>query len=311
MRSGTISVVIPAYNAARYLPEAIASAQSQTRAPLEIIVVDDCSSDESAAVAAKCGARVLSMPVNSGPSATRNAGICAAAGAYIALLDADDRWTPDHCEVVAGLLDAHPAAAVAHARARILDPRAGCTVIPTDADTPEDVYVPLFRRNLVAQTTAVVRREVLSEVGGYDASLRYAEDYDLWLRIARTRTFVCTHAVTAVYRVHAEQASRSTDQLAAGAWGVRRRHFERLLQDGDRATADAVAVQLRSAFDDELRWAWDAHDVPGMQAVFAAEAWVPGAPPIAQRWRRRLGPAEPLWRLATRARSTVRQRICG
>jgi cellulose synthase/poly-beta-1,6-N-acetylglucosamine synthase-like glycosyltransferase len=111
----------------RGLPrEAIESARQQTRAPLEIVVVDDASSDASADVAAAAGACVYRMPANGGPSAARNLGIREARGDYVAMLDADDSWEPHHCATVAGLLDA------TRRGARV---RAGTPPLPRERDT--------------------------------------------------------------------------------------------------------------------------------------------------------------------------------
>jgi glycosyltransferase involved in cell wall biosynthesis len=92
-----ISVVIPAYNAAAFLPRSIASVRAQTLQPVEVIVVDDGSTDDTTAVAAGLGVRVITR-TNSGPSAARNTGIQMASGDWIALLDADDRWSPEKLE---------------------------------------------------------------------------------------------------------------------------------------------------------------------------------------------------------------------
>src|ERR1700721_4618512 len=92
-----ISVVIPAYNAAAFLPRSIASVRAQTLQPVEVIVVDDGSTDDTKAVAAGLGGRVITR-TNSGPSAAKNTGIRMASGDWIALLDADDRWSPEKLE---------------------------------------------------------------------------------------------------------------------------------------------------------------------------------------------------------------------
>ena len=92
-----ISVVIPAYNAAVFLPRSIASVRAQTLQPVEVIVVDDGSTDDTKAVAAELGVRVITR-TNSGPSAAKNTGIRMASGDWIALLDADDRWSPEKLE---------------------------------------------------------------------------------------------------------------------------------------------------------------------------------------------------------------------
>lgn len=302
---GSISVIIPAYNAARYLPEAIASAQGQTRQPIEIIVVDDGSSDESGAVAAGAGAHVVRMRTNSGPSAARNAAIRETSGAYVAMLDADDQWEPNHCETVGGLLDLHVGAALANSRARLIAPAVGETPVWVESDRPLEMFARMLRANPVVQTTAIVRRDALMDAGGYDTALRYAEDYDLWLRLARSRTFVFTDAVTARYRVHDQQASRNSPELATGAWIVRRRHFDWLAGQNDPETTDAASSDLRAALDDELRWAWNANDRHAMEAMLDATVWLPGVDRVERRWRQRLGIAGPVWRLAGALRRTV------
>jgi glycosyltransferase involved in cell wall biosynthesis len=92
-----ISVVIPAYNAARFLPRCLESVFAQTLKPDEVIVVDDGSTDNTAALAAELGARIISRP-NSGPAAAKNTGIRNASSEWIALLDADDMWAPEKLE---------------------------------------------------------------------------------------------------------------------------------------------------------------------------------------------------------------------
>jgi glycosyltransferase involved in cell wall biosynthesis len=108
-----ISVIIPAYNAVKYLAEAIESALAQTRPAKEIIVVDDASTDRTVEIARSFGDRVtvLQNAVNSGPGHSRNVGVAASTGEYLAFLDADDKWLPEHLEDLAGLLDQWPEAA--------------------------------------------------------------------------------------------------------------------------------------------------------------------------------------------------------
>ena len=143
----TISVVVPAFNAARFLPEAIASVRAQTRTGAELIVIDDCSTDDSLEVARSLGATCLSTPTNSGPSAARNIGLRAARGELVAFLDADDYWEPNHCETTAALLDAHPGTAVAFGLSRTV----GSTEIrpaeqaPVPEGVPANVFWPPVR----------------------------------------------------------------------------------------------------------------------------------------------------------------------
>lgn len=93
-----ISVVIPAYNRADLLAESLTSVFSQTRAPLEVIVVDDASADATAEVANQFPVTLIRHQVNSGNSVSRNTGISAARGELVAFLDSDDLWNPDHLD---------------------------------------------------------------------------------------------------------------------------------------------------------------------------------------------------------------------
>ena len=108
-----VSTIIPAYNSANWIAQAIESVQAQTYPSDQIIVVDDDSSDDTAEVAEASGAEVLRMPKNGGSPAARNMGLSHASGDVIALLDADDYWAPIHLEILTSLFEAHPEASVA------------------------------------------------------------------------------------------------------------------------------------------------------------------------------------------------------
>ena len=225
-RRGTISVVIPSYNAARFLPEAIASVRAQTRPVAELIVIDDGSSDGSLELARGLGATCLSTGVNSGPSAARNLGWRVARGELVAFLDADDFWDPTHLESVAALREAHPQAVLAFALTRTVGgaadetPRVPATLPP---GLPGDAFWPLLERNFVAQSAVIVRRAALAATGGYDEAMRHSEDYDLWLSLSRRAPFVCTGAVTVNYRRHDAQVTQEPAAMARGWWRARRR----------------------------------------------------------------------------------------
>lgn len=172
-----IAVVIPAYNAAESIAEAIASALGQTHPADEIIVVDDGSSDDTVAVAVASGARVIRQ-ANAGPAAARNTGIKATDAEWIALLDADDRWLP--LRLALQLRD-------------VADPTVG--LIYTGINTPRWEAPPpppfldfdlLWTQNRVCTSSVLLRRSAWEAVGGFreDRELSGAEDYNLWLRLA-------------------------------------------------------------------------------------------------------------------------------
>ena len=116
----SISVLIPAYNRAGVIGEALSSVRSQTRAPAETIVVDDASTDGTAELAEQNGARVIRLKKNRGAAAARNEGIRAANGDAIALLDSDDFWEPNHLATVGALLEENPEAAAAASSIRMV-----------------------------------------------------------------------------------------------------------------------------------------------------------------------------------------------
>ena len=186
-----MSVVIPVYNGAPFVGAAVASVLAQTAADLELIVVDDGSTDGTVGVVRAFDDPRLRLieQRNAGPSAARNRGIAASSGAWVGFLDADDAW--------------HPEKLAAHARRARELPAAGLlysSVIATAADgtralaTAEHegwVLEPLLTANLVCGggSSVTVRRDVLDRVGGFDATVPYGEDWELWLRIAAAYPF--------------------------------------------------------------------------------------------------------------------------
>lgn len=303
----SVAVVIPAHNAAAYLADALRSVAAQTRPASEVIVVDDRSTDGTAALARGLGARVLTTPVNSGPSAARNLGIREATSDLIAFLDADDFWDAEHLATVAGLLDAHPTAVLANARCRFFGEYLGVTRPQQDDGVPAHVYVPMLAENPVAQTTAVARRAALLEAGGYDEGLRHSEDYGLWLRMARAHRFVFSHRVTGNYRYHGAQATRNGRALAAGIWANRKREHAWLVAQPDAALRAAAEAVLRRALDLDARLAWNAPDRAALEHVLALGAWVPGSAPILRAWQRRLAALWPVWSALKRGRQLLRR----
>ncbi|MBS1241247.1 MAG: glycosyltransferase, partial [Gemmatimonadetes bacterium] len=206
----SVSVVIPAHNAAPFVAAAIESVLGQTRPAGEILVVDDASSDATAEVVGRYPVTLLQLPPTRGPSAARNAGIAAATGDVVAFLDADDIWYPHHLEQVVGLLDRHPDAVVAYSGIRFVGTREGVWQTRLEPDQPFEALERVFDKSgQPPQITAVVRRAALLEVGGYHPAFRQAQDYELWLRLARVGPFVCIREVTADYRYHSGQISQA------------------------------------------------------------------------------------------------------
>jgi glycosyltransferase involved in cell wall biosynthesis len=183
-----VSVVIPAHNAESYLGEAIESVLAQTYAPLETIVVDDGSSDGTAAVAAAFVDVELISQANGGPSAARNRGFAAAAGELVAFHDSDDLMTPDKLEVQIGHLLANPEAGCVLAEQELLIEEGAELPFWVEGSKVPTIMPPrppeLADEPLVHPMTMVLRRETFERVGGFDESMRAAEDFDWMLRAA-------------------------------------------------------------------------------------------------------------------------------
>jgi glycosyltransferase involved in cell wall biosynthesis len=199
-----ISVVIPAYNAAHFLPRCLASVFSQTLQPEEVIVVDDGSTDDTAAVATRLGARVVSRP-NGGLSAARNTGIQNSTSDWVALLDADDLWAPEKLRSQAER--AHGQTVLVYTGIRIFgDDGVRQTCIATD---PIRACKMLRYRNPITPSSVIAMRDALSENGGFREDIRACEDWDMWVRLQRMGSFQAVPEPLTDYYVY--PASMSAD----------------------------------------------------------------------------------------------------
>lgn len=290
-----ISVVIPCYNGVGFLGEALRSIWEQTRKVDEIIVVDDGSTDGSAELARDAGVTCLSLEPNAGPGAARNRGISASTGDLVAFLDADDYWMPTHVAEVAGLLERYPDSAVGFSRIQRFGDDDDIVPESVPDGPPSFMFWRLIEENIVAQSSAVARRDALVRNGCYTASLRYSEDYDLWLRLARRYPFVCTSAVTAAYRVHANQASRNVTAMVRGRWQVKHEFWRHSRVVESPAFVAELESQMLQAFTHGLRSAWDNRDETQMRAVLAIHDLIPKSDNIHRYWARRFRLGWPLW----------------
>ena len=200
---GTVSFVIPNYNHARYLGQAIESALGQTYPHVEVIVVDDGSIDDSRAVAAAYGDRIRYIyQRNAGLSAARNTGVQAAQGEYIALLDADDLVEPAYAERLLDVLAQVPDAAGAYCGFRFVDQdNQPLNRIEKRTTSPETLYGALLNGNYWVPESLLARRACYAAMGEFDTSLRACEDWDVWLRFSRHYSLVGIEDVLIRYRV--------------------------------------------------------------------------------------------------------------
>lgn len=209
----TISVIIPLYNKEAYIHRALESVLSQTVAPLEIIVVDDGSTDKGIQVVESFKEpRIhLIQQANSGVSAARNKGIKAAKAELIAFLDADDNWKPIFLETIVRLNNVYPQAGL-YATAYEKKMPNGKTFVPAYTGIPKPPWegiIPNYFKAALGKppvwTSAVaVKRSVLDQVGFFPVGERRAEDLDLWARIALVFPIAFSHSIGATYFIDAD-----------------------------------------------------------------------------------------------------------
>jgi hypothetical protein len=233
--SPAVSVVIPAYNAMPDVLEAVESALAQDRPAAEIVVVDDRSSDGTGeAVRARFGERVRVLSGRFGSAAAaRNAGWRAAAGEWIAFLDADDLWTPDKLTVALATLAAAPHADwfFSDGSVRALDGREHASFFSLYTDLEEPYcgapVAELCEVNFVLTSSTLVRRAALERLGGFDETLSHAEDVDLWIRLSRGGLATGSHRPLVRYRARESGLSAQTERRNQGAATM----FSRLAAD--------------------------------------------------------------------------------
>ena len=205
-----VSVILPTYNSASFLPDAVASIRLQRYQPLEIIVVDDGSTDRTAdAVAALEGADLRSLrQENRGPGAARNAGLAAAQGEIIGFLDADDLWPAHKLARQLEVLSADPAVDVVHGRTQAL------VLVDTSA-AGERRFAPYAAPWYSTQLgSALYRREIFARVGGFDPGLKTSEDFDWFLRAREGGAKVVrTPEAALLYRFHHSNLTRGAGTL--------------------------------------------------------------------------------------------------
>jgi glycosyltransferase involved in cell wall biosynthesis len=227
-----VSAVIPARNAAAYLPATLASVLGQGYRPLEVVVADDGSSDETGRIAeAHAGVTVMRQVSPSGPAASRNRAIAEAHGRYVAFLDADDLWPSEKLAAQVTFLESHPEVGLLFGNARRFSD--GGWTEPSlferyhfneqyfgHAWRVEQAVRKLLRSNFIPTGTVMARKTSLHEAGLFDERFWRCEDWDLWLRLAARYPIAYSTAVWKLKRVHKDNLSGDTAAMASDALRV-------------------------------------------------------------------------------------------
>jgi glycosyltransferase involved in cell wall biosynthesis len=239
----TVSVIIPCYNHAAFLDDAIRSVRHQRWPSTELIVVDDGSSDNSAAVAREFLEVRLIRQTNQGLSAARNVGLNASSGDIVIFLDADDVLLPNAIAAAVETLDANRDAMMAFGRLGLMDVAGRPLQNPVPRVTA-NFYEEFLRRNYIrTPAMAAFRRTIFDLVGAFDPTCSPSADYDLYLRIARRFPIAAHETLVARYRQHAGSMSRNARLMLPATLRV----LKRQRQTARRARA------LRAAYRFGLR----------------------------------------------------------
>ena len=289
-----VSVIVPAYNAAAHIGEALESVYAQTADDWEIVVCNDGSSDDTAAVASSFGERVrlVQNERNRGLAAARNAAIEHARGSVIALLDADDVWLPEYLERQLHLLDRaseRQTVGIVSCNAFLRDE--GGRLPGTYADRfgyAERVDLERLLDISPIFISALIPRAALAEIGLFATDLRSCEDLDLWIRLVEAGyRVISTREPLAVYRLSAGQLSAQPVKMAQARQAVYRRAIARgRLTAEQRRTAER-AIRREQAIETvaSLAGAVRARRLPRMRlSELARLARVVAENPT--RWRR-------------------------
>ena len=210
-----VSVIIPTFDRAAWLGEAIASVLAQTYPHLELLVVDDGSHDATSEVVQAFGpALTYIRQAHAGVSAARNRGVAASRGALVAFLDSDDVWRPRKVAAQVTLLQQQP-----HAQACYTDEiwiRHGVRVNPKQIHQKHSgwLFEPSLPRCIISPSSIMLRRTLWDQLGGFDERLPACEDYDLWLRLTlRTPVVLLPERLIVKRGGHADQLSRCVPAL--------------------------------------------------------------------------------------------------
>ena len=221
-----VSVIVPTFNRAALLAEALASVRASTCADYELLVIDDGSTDDTRTVALDAGARYI-YQANAGAAAARNRGMALATGDYLAFLDSDDLFTPDKLARTVAHLDAHPDHGLVYSGYTAVD-AAGAHLRTVRPSLSGDIARDLLWACPIATPTVLLRRSLAARVGLFDTRLRLMEDVDYGGRAAFvTRVGGIPDALTVV-RFHAAATSRPAADILHAGQTVLGRHRDAL-----------------------------------------------------------------------------------
>lgn len=211
-----ISVVIPTYNAAQYVGEAIESVLNQTFKDYEIVVVDDGSTDNTEELLQKYVDRIRYIKQkNGGEGAARNRGIREAHGEWVAFLDADDLWLPHKLKVQMEFVEQHPDVDFIYGDTSVFDSNRVLSKSVFSERQPHEgrIIKNLLRENCVPILSVIARKKCFEKSGLFKEGMKYCTDYEMWLRFAKYFKFGYVNEVVASCRKHEKGVSQNMEQM--------------------------------------------------------------------------------------------------
>ena len=226
----SLSIIMPVFNGAAFLPEAVKNIKQQGYQPLEIVIVDDGSTDETARIAAEFKDRVNYVyQTNQGPSAARNKGLEIAGGEIIGFLDVDDQWPEGTLQVMMDNFNQHPETEIVMGKVKNWWVR---------DDKREEFSAPYIGVNIGA---ALFRKEVFAKIGNFDPNLRYGEDIDLFMR-AREQGVktMALDRVTLIYQLHQTNMTRGKNPVALNVLKALKKSLDRRREQSAEGLAQVL-----------------------------------------------------------------------
>ncbi|RUR83031.1 glycosyltransferase family 2 protein [Chlorogloeopsis fritschii PCC 9212] len=224
-----VSVVIPAYNAMEFLPETLASVLQQTFTDFEVLIVNDGSSDsivEWASGITDLRVKLISQD-NQGVSAARNKGIAHAQGKYVAFLDADDLWEQTKLEKQVRCLEQKSAVGLVYTWTVLIDELGKPTGKMLASNVEANAWKQLIENDMISTgSSTMIRHSCFDKVGVFDPSLAFAEDYDMWLRIAFCYPFAVVKEPLTLYRQHSNNTTKNRQKMIQGLRTVIEKTFQ-------------------------------------------------------------------------------------
>ncbi|MGF1452343.1 MAG: glycosyltransferase family 2 protein [Opitutales bacterium] len=221
MKPTSTTVIVPTYNAARFIADCVGTLKRQTLSPSEVIFVDDASRDDTVIQLKSLTAdldfpsHILALERNGGPSRARNVGMEAAKGDWVAFLDADDLWEPHHLADLRETATATGASFV-YSTLRVVNLETGEVLDQGDLKEQPKLPHDLYLRSFIMPSQVAFDRQLLQRGCRFDERLRHGEDADFWIALYHAgASFACTGKASFVYRKHGQTPSQNAEKCAS------------------------------------------------------------------------------------------------